>query len=73
MPGVAAGVKASSRSRILRVRGFCTGTNVAAYGKEALRQVSSRRVGTFFPQGWNFFPAETDLFSRRDWTFPHAG
>ena len=55
------------------MRGFCTGRNVAAYGKEALRHVSSRRVGTFFPQGWNFFPAETDLFSRKAGPLPPQG
>ena len=36
------------------------------HGKErsGLREGSS--AASFFPQGWNFFPAGLELFSRRD-------
>ena len=43
------------------------------HGKErsGLREGSS--AASFFPQGWNFFPAETDLFSRRTGPSPPQG
>ena len=62
----------ASRSRILRVRGFCAGTKFRAYGKGAVWLVFSRRAETFFPQTWAFFPADLDLFPRRPECLPPA-
>ena len=39
--------------------------------RSGLREGSS--AASFFPQGWNFFPAETDLFSRKTGPFPPQG
>jgi hypothetical protein len=38
------------------------------HGKErsGLREGTRSSAASFFPQGWNFFPAGLELFSRRD-------